>query len=106
MVSRDATGMTSFRLYLPHAAKVELAGSFTNWRENKLLMRRSHPGNWTIELDLAPGEHQFAYLVDGHLWIADYAAGGVKLTPHGGWVSTLTIPPALATTTPRDTVAA
>lgn len=77
----------TFRVYLPEAQRVELAGTFTNWRAQSVAMKREDTGWWTATLELAPGDHDFSYLVNASTWIADYAASGVKRNGFGGWVS-------------------
>ncbi len=97
MVTTHADGSMSFRIYLPHAGKVEILGDFTDWRAGKLAMTRQGPGWWTIRLEIPAGDHQFCYLVDGSIWLADYAAHGVKLNSYGGWVSRLVVESASTT---------
>ncbi len=91
MVTTLPDGSSRFRVYLPHAATVELLGSFTDWRDRPVRMTRHHPGWWEVDVAVPPGEHQFSYLVDGSVWIADYAAHGVKLNSYGGWTSCLSV---------------
>jgi 1,4-alpha-glucan branching enzyme len=104
MVTTLPDGNCRFRVYLPHATRVELVGDFTNWRDQRLAMNREHPGWWDITVNVEPGEHQFCYLVDGAIWLADYAAHGVKLNGYGGWISRLHVAPIPANTaqTTRD----
>lgn len=96
MITTTADGKVTFRIFLPHAASVEVVGDFTNWRVRKVAMRRENPGWWSITLAVPPGEHEFSYLVDGSIYLADYAAHGVKLNSYGGWISRLAIPAAPA----------
>jgi 1,4-alpha-glucan branching enzyme len=77
----------TFRVYLPEAAAVELVGTFTDWRTRPVRMTREHTGWWSATLEMAPGDHDFSYLVNGSHWLADYAASGVKRNAFGGWVS-------------------
>jgi 1,4-alpha-glucan branching enzyme len=91
MVSTLPDGTCRFRVYLPHAAKVELLGTFTDWRDRRIPMVREHPGWWEAIVAVENGEHQFSYLVDGAIWLADYAAHGVKLNSYGSWTSRLSI---------------
>jgi 1,4-alpha-glucan branching enzyme len=97
MVTTESNGKVAFRVFLPHAAKVELLGDFTDWRSRPIPMTRQNPGWWTVELELEPGDHTFGYLVDGSVWLADYAAHGVKLSGYGGWVSRVVVDPPHAT---------
>ena len=91
MISSLPNGATRFRVFLPHASSVQVVGTFTDWRNGAIAMDRQHPGWWEVEVQVEKGEHQFCYLVDGHLWLADYAAHGVKLNGYGGWVSRLEV---------------
>lgn len=52
------------------AARVQLAGSFTNW-EPRYEMRQSAPGIWTITVPLTQGVHDYAFVVDGQQWVPD-----------------------------------
>lgn len=92
MVQRHTDGTVEFRIFLAHAGSVELVGDFTGWRNGALSMSREHPGWWSVRLPVPPGTHQFCYLVDGAIWLADYAADGVSQNLYGGWVSRLQIP--------------
>ncbi len=96
MISCLPNGSVRFRVFLPHATSVQLVGTFTDWRGHAVSMDRQHPGWWQVEANVQSGEHQFCYLVDGHLWLADYAAHGVKLNGYGGWVSRLQVEAAAA----------
>lgn len=64
---RDSSAMvpphTHFVLMAPEATRVEVTGSFSGWVP--LAMARWPDGSWVLELDLAPGEHTYTYLVDG-----------------------------------------
>ncbi|MGD9690710.1 MAG: hypothetical protein AB7K52_13585 [Phycisphaerales bacterium] len=91
MVTNLPDGSVRFRVFLPHAATVELLGTFTEWREGGLEMKRVHPGWWEATVAVPPGEHQFCYLADGSVWLADYAAHGVKLNSYGSWTSRLCV---------------
>ncbi|MCW5765288.1 MAG: hypothetical protein KIT68_04865 [Phycisphaeraceae bacterium] len=93
MIACDRKGHVEFRVFLPHAADVRVIGDFTAWRTGALPMRRSYPGWWSVDADVPAGQHEFCYLVDGHLWIADYAAHGVHADRAGHWLSRLRIAP-------------
>jgi enterochelin esterase-like enzyme len=59
-----------FELDAPAAREVYLAGEMTNWDQGKLPMQRSADGKWRLNVDLAPGQWLYKFVVDG-LWIAD-----------------------------------
>lgn len=59
-----------FRLQAAGASDVRLAGSFTNWQPHYEL-HETAPGIWTITLPLAPGVHDYLFVVDGQHWVPD-----------------------------------
>lgn len=95
MVIIDTPGTLKFRLYLPHAQKVELTGDFNQWAPGTHAMRRDEsmdePGWWAAEFALPAGEYRFAYLVNNSWWMPDYAAHGVERNSSGKWVSLLRV---------------
>ena len=54
----------SFEYYAPQAKKVELAGSFNNWKPVETPLRKEKEGKWKVELNLPPGLYQYRYRVD------------------------------------------
>ena len=99
MVISEHGGRRTFRVYLPEARRVELVGSFTGWRSRAIAMQRESTGWWSASLELSAGDHEFSYLVDETVWLADYAASGVKRNGFGGWVSQLHVEGAVVRTT-------
>lgn len=91
MITVDAMGGVLFRVYLPHAARVEVVGSFTDWGRERVPMLRQNPGWWSATVAVGGGDHEFCYLIDGSIHLADYAAHGVKMDSDGKWVSTLRV---------------
>jgi 1,4-alpha-glucan branching enzyme len=89
-------GRCVFRLYRPHASSVELVGSFCGWKLDQkvgvVALEPDADGWWTGRMQLPEGDHEFCYLLDGHTWMPDYAAGGVRRDASGRWVSLLSIP--------------
>lgn len=51
--------------------KVVLTGTFNNWDEEALLMKRSGDG-WELRLQLLPGVYEYKFIVDG-VWMEDPA---------------------------------
>ncbi|MBW3655592.1 MAG: glycogen-binding domain-containing protein [Gemmatimonadetes bacterium] len=83
-----------FRLDAPGASEVSVAGSFTSWRPEHE-MREAAPGVWTVLVPLAPGIHDYVFVVDGRRMVPDPAGhpvddgfGGTNsrlyLAPSGG----------------------
>lgn len=103
MVKALRNGSMQFRVYLPHAQRVELVGTFTGWRDHARALRREPPGWWAIELEVSPGQHEFCYLVDGSIWLADYGASGVRMSRDGHWLSTLAVGAPALSAGPADT---
>lgn len=54
------------------ARQVALAGDFNGWsRTATPLEEISSSGQWSVELVLAPGRHEYVFIVDGERWVAD-----------------------------------
>lgn len=75
---RPAAGGTNaparFALRAPDARTVALVGSFNGWRADDLRLERGADGVWTIEVPLARGRHEYMFVVDGRVWVADPGA--------------------------------
>lgn len=56
------------RVHAPHAARVEIAGDFTDWRP--VALAPAGHGWWTATLRVAPGTHQVNLRLDGSRWVA------------------------------------
>jgi hypothetical protein len=78
-VARGAAGSDSvfvrFVLYAPEAHRVALAGTFNEWDPAVTpLVPGAEAGVWITTVALAPGQHQYAFVIDGERWVADPAA--------------------------------
>lgn len=102
MVAVNERGEAVFRVFLPDASSVEIIGDFTDWSRAAVAMHRVPPGWWEATINLDVGTHQFCYLVDGQLQIADYAAHGVRLDRSGRWLSDIYIRTATHPATARN----
>lgn len=69
--------LTQFVLSAPEAGRVSLAGDFTDWQPT-VTMTRAEPGVWTVVVPLAPGIHQYSFVVDGERWTPDPNAPAVN----------------------------
>jgi hypothetical protein len=49
---------------------VQVAGSFNDWKENKVLIDKENTGVYRCQLRLVPGVYQYKFLVDGQ-WLLD-----------------------------------
>ncbi|MGH7608234.1 MAG: glycogen-binding domain-containing protein [Gemmatimonadales bacterium] len=76
-------------VYAPGAARVEIAGDFTEWRP--LALRRTPAGSWEAHVRLARGVHRIDVRIDGGPWIAP--AGTTRLADdYGGEVGLFVVP--------------
>lgn len=54
------------------AARVELVGDFNEWTKGATQLKRSGaPGVWAVSVPLSPGRHEYAFIINGSLWVAD-----------------------------------
>ena len=62
-------GTVQFSIQPPEGAvQVYLAGGFRAWKP--LPMRKRNDGRFALELPLAPGTHEYKFIIDGR-WTAD-----------------------------------
>jgi hypothetical protein len=80
-----------FRIAIPGAHSVALAGTFTGWKP-AVALRRSADGEWTALVPLRPGVHDYAFVVDGDRWVTDPNAPQVD-DSFGGTNSRISLPP-------------
>lgn len=92
MITQMPNGSFEFRLFARDAARAEILGSFTGWRDRPIPMRRQQDGWFVVRCEIEQGDYEFQYLIDGSIWQADYGASGVRLNEFGLWVSQLTVP--------------
>jgi hypothetical protein len=69
-----APELVTFVLLAPAATSVALTGDFDGWDRTRLPMRREASGLWTLDVPLAPGRYQYAFVVDGRRFVADPSA--------------------------------
>lgn len=64
------------------AKKACICGDFNDWKKNSDKMKQLKDGSFTTTLDLETGkEYSFRYLLDGKIWVNDWAAD--KYVPSG-----------------------
>jgi 1,4-alpha-glucan branching enzyme len=65
----------TIRLEAPQAQEVFIAGTFNDWNARSLPMQRVRNGEWSVDVPLAMGHHEFKFIVDGH-WCCDVGPNG------------------------------
>lgn len=85
-----ATGGVTFTCRAPAAKAVFLAGDFNGWSATALALERGDDGAWSVTLPLAPGAHEYKFVVDG-AWQEDADNPQRKADPFGGSNSLVTI---------------
>ncbi len=61
-----------FVFVAPSARAVALVGEFNGWNPDATPMRRDgHSNVWLTSVALAPGRHEYAFVVDDSTWVAD-----------------------------------
>ena len=68
---REGQGVT-FEVHAPGAHRVELVGSFNDWRPGELVLRGPDAtGHWTTTVRLPAGRHEYMFLLDGQDLVTD-----------------------------------
>lgn len=55
----------------PAVTSVHVAGSFNEWNSSARALTRQADGSWRTELTLAPGTHQYKYVMNGDVWASN-----------------------------------
>lgn len=86
--SSPATNLVSLELVNPSAKTVCVAGSFNEWRPEKMPLVLLGNGRWVGDLTVKPGRHEYLFVVDGQ-WLPDPNAKENVQNPYGGKNSVL-----------------
>lgn len=82
-----------FTLLHPRARDVRVAGSWDGWQRPGLHARQVRPGFWHVSiLEVAPGDHQYKFAVDGVSWLPDPANPQRESDGFGSWNSVVVVP--------------
>ena len=80
-----AVPLVRFVIAAPEAGTVSLVGTFNDWDATATPLSPSgEAGVWTVEIPLAPGRHEYAFVVDGADWRPDPAAPASTLDDEFG----------------------
>lgn len=69
-LSIQAQRKVEFVLEAPQALAVCLAGTFNGWDPARTPMNQERHGVWRAAISLAPGRHEYRFVVDGQ-WMSD-----------------------------------
>ncbi|MCF7853594.1 MAG: isoamylase early set domain-containing protein [Candidatus Pacebacteria bacterium] len=79
---KDTNEITFACTQRPEARKVYLAGDFNGWDPTARRMVKVRDGSFRAKMNLAPGEHEYKFVVDGE-WMVDSEAPAQRLNPFG-----------------------
>ena len=82
--------IVEFKIRLPKAATVTLAGTFNGWDPQRTPLRNEGGGLWRIFLPLNRGRYEYRFVVDGQ-WQEDPSAQESVPDPFGGRNSVVTV---------------
>ena len=82
-------GLTRLAIAAPRAARVEVAGDWSQWRPQAL--QRSANGVWYVDVAIAPGAYRYAFRIDGKSWEVPRGMAAVD-DGFGGKTAWLTVP--------------
>ena len=81
-----------FVIAMPAARSVALVGDFNGWNPVSTPLARDAAGRvWTISMPLPAGTYQYAFVVDGQVWVADPTATITLKDEFGAPSSVLTV---------------
>lgn len=88
----EAPVKVQFVLDARRASQVAVVGDFNGWDGTKnLLERDSKTGLWTALVDVRPGRHVYAFVVDGSTWTLDPNAPRAKDADYGNEQSVMIV---------------
>ena len=61
-----------FSCKAPDAQMVFISGTFNDWADALIPLKKHEGGIWTTSLDLAPGRHEYKFIVDGEWCCSPY----------------------------------
>jgi predicted carbohydrate-binding protein with CBM48 len=91
LAAEPGTQIVQFVLVAPRAASVALVGDFNDWDPSRTPLRPAATGVWSVNVPLQPGQHQYAYVVDGRDWQPDPAAPRAVADDFGSPNSVITV---------------
>jgi len=86
----EALKRVNFRLSVPEAQNVFLAGDFNGWDTHSHPLKKDSKGAWKIGINLKPGRYEYRFLVDGE-WQNDPNCTNFVPNPYGNENCVLTL---------------
>jgi len=74
LLRRPSGTSVTFAITAPSVRSIALVGDFTDWRSDRVQLKRTGAGLWQATVKLHPGRYRFAYLVNHDEWRADSRA--------------------------------
>lgn len=81
----------AFTLVAPRASSVAIVGDFNDWNPHATPLVRTGDGAWETRVRLAPGQYNYAFVVDGATWVPDPAAPKNAVDDFGSPNSVVTV---------------
>lgn len=88
--SPDRRKPVTFKLHHGNASAVYVAGTFNDWNPERHALCPNPTGEWTVELAVEPGRHEYLFVADG-CWLPDPNAQEWVENPYGGHNSVLSV---------------
>ena len=81
---------TAFKYFAPDAKEICLAGTFNQWQDKDLFLKKDKTGYWKISIPLGAGRYEYRFIVDGN-WTN--GQDQVECTPNsfGSWNTVLQV---------------
>ncbi len=84
---------TTFRVWAPNAASVNVAGNFNSWSSTSNPLASEGNGWWSVDVPQAAVQHQYKYVINGSIWKVDPRAqdvvssvgNGIIVNHHYNW---------------------
>ena len=83
-MSTAKTKAVTFTYTHPTAKSVAIAGSFNQWNPKSHPMKAGARGRWSAEITLAPGRHEYRFVLNGGMWVDDPTCKERCQNPLGG----------------------
>jgi|TergutMp193P3_1026864.scaffolds.fasta_scaffold00181_13 1,4-alpha-glucan branching enzyme len=80
--SKGKTVDAGFKVFAPNSDSVAVAGDFNGWKP--FALKKDKTGNWSGNIKLSEGVHQYKLVFNGHYWETDKSNPERTPDGHGG----------------------